>query len=595
MTRFALDVDPTGVRTAVSALRALQTDVQRADDLLGATQPQLTASWQGAAASALTAETASLRSLLQAVPGHVDNATAALRDLADAYEGAVEDDLRRLNAAWDLAHSSHRRDVEDRQAQEGQRRREEATADPLAPALPPLTGRTVGDCDADLAAAVRRLEEEFADLHRELRERTRRAAAGLAEATAVPVPSALAAFYGAAGWSHGIVDWLSLTGAPVALPLTALEAALNGPLPDDSASLGRLLDTARAAGLPPTRFAKVLEAFWQARGLEAAGIDLTTWRPELGTDANRDTVLAVYRYYGELFRAHPELEWAGMANLVGPGFAAAFFDLAQMRDAARAVEDLPPGAAPVESMRALARLTDAELAWYEERFLTMQQEIFLDMSASHEAYLAGGLPAIRELRAAGLLTDEDVRAWQQIDLGHRSGDRHLLDQGATGLARREQFTIIGDDWDQMRNHDPAGLAITYLMTMVGTPSIPGARPPGDVFPLVVPVSPDEILLPPDLPGVPGLPFVDVPERIDVPQVAVQTTLPDFNVSYDDARWRYFMADTLPAYLRLLDEQGQVEELTADDLEASLAEQRILQRLDDILRQLDPARWRPVVR
>ena len=40
---------------------------------------------------------------------------------------------------------------------------------------------------------------------------------------------------------------------------------------------------------------------------------------------------------------------------------------------------------------------------------------------------------------------------------------------------------------------------------------------------------------------------------------------------------------------------RVEELTADDLEARIAEQRFLQRLDDILRQLDPARWRPVVR
>ena len=89
----------------------------------------------------------------------------------------------------------------------------------------------------------------------------------------VPVPSGVVAFYGATGWIHGLVDWSTLTGSPVALPLTALHADLVGPLPTDSASLLRLLDRARALRLPPLQYARVLKAFWQARGLEAAGIN----------------------------------------------------------------------------------------------------------------------------------------------------------------------------------------------------------------------------------------------------------------------------------------------------------------------------------
>ena len=97
---------------------------------------------------------------------------------------------------------------------------------------------------------------------------------------------------------------------------------------------------------------------------------------------------------------------------------------------------------------------------------------------------------------------------------------------------------------------------------------------------------------------PGVPFFDLPKQVDVPQLAEKTALPDFNVSYRDERWDYFLADTLPAYLHLLDRQGQVQELTEQDLEERIAQERTLQRIPEILRQidpLDPSRWHPVIR
>jgi len=121
-------------------------------------------------------------------------------------------------------------------------------------------------------------------------------------------------------------------------------------LPTDSASLQRLLDEARRLGLPPTDYAGILKQYWAVRAAEHAGIDLATWNPTLGVDGNRATIKQVYVYYGQLFLQHPELQWAGMANMIGPAFAAGFFDLAALKDIAGAVagrvHQLPAGPRP---------------------------------------------------------------------------------------------------------------------------------------------------------------------------------------------------------------------------------------------------------
>jgi len=114
----------------------------------------------------------------------------------------------------------------------------------------------------------------------------------------------------------------------------------------------------------------VLEAYWDARAFEAAGVDPADWDPSLGADHNRETILAVYECYGRLNRGDPAMQWAGLANLVGPGFAASFFDLDMIRGAAGTLADLPdlPGDL-TDPFRDLAGSSDEQLAFYERTSL----------------------------------------------------------------------------------------------------------------------------------------------------------------------------------------------------------------------------------
>ena len=231
----------------------------------------------------------------------------------------------------------------------------------------------------------------------------------------------------------------------------------------------------------------------------------------------------------------------------------------------------------------------------------MQKDIFTDMGAMPEAYLdgPGGLARIQEMHEAGLIGIPTMRTWETIDLGRRTGDQQLLNQGAEGLARREQFDIIGKNLDAMRDHPPFGDAITYVFTAVGRPSVDDTRFPGEVSPLDVAVTPRRLPVPdprdlPFVPNFPGLPFVDVPDEVVLPaQIKVHTSLPDFDVADRDNRWAYFTADTLPAYIDLLD-AGHVADLTAGDMQERNGQERTLRRLPEILAQHDPRDWRPVI-
>jgi hypothetical protein len=608
MTRFRLDVDPWAVRAAGTALGALEADLQEASDTLTAVLPEVQASWTGQAATALTAEGRSLARHASDACVHFTTGGTALQRLAELCADAVEVDVPGLNEQWRQAHEQHARAVALRQAQEAAWASALLSDVPPTPGsprreLPAVTAPSTAESDAELAAAKARLEREFEELRDGLQAATRRTGAELAAATVVPVPPSVAEGYLRDGCLGMLTGWAG-AGAGVHalqadLPLTSLLLARSGTLPPDSATLGQMLADARGLGLEPRQYKQVLQAYWQARAHEAAGIDPATWKPALGADHNRATIIAVYEYYGRLFRENPELEWAGLANLVGPGFAASFFDLAMMRDAAGALQSLPdlPGEL-TEPMEHLAGAGDEQLRFYETTFLIMQQNIFRDMGGMHEAYLADpdGLSHIQELRDARLIDRDTLLAWQAVDRGRVTGDPVLLHKGAEGLARREQFTIIGDDWDAMRQHAPVGEAITYAFTAVGKPSVEGARFPGEVSPLLVPLSPERVpvLDPSDLPFVPGLPFVDVPDEVELPaQLKLRTSLPDFNVADRDSRWAYFTADTLPRYIDLL-EAGRVPELTARDMRERIAEERTVRRVPEVLAQHDPRDWRPVL-
>ena len=341
----------------------------------------------------------------------------------------------------------------------------------------------------------------------------------------------------------------------------------------------RLLDGAVDAGLlPPTdhRYRDFLDGFWQREALEAAGIDIDAWDPSKGTAANAAIIEQVYTYYGQLFLDHPELQWAGMANMIGPSFAGGFYDLGMLRDIARRVQeaggDLPhvPFTGTDDAVRfavdGLADLSDAELRFYESTFLSMQKEIFLDQASMHEAYLVGGTAEIDRLQNAGALDRSTGQAWHSIADGVAHDDPSLVAAGNTTLLHREQWDIIRDDYDTMRNRPVTGEMFTYAATLVGAPSIPGAHTFPQEFPLVV-------------------------ETYELPVShtslgEVVTPLPDGNISVAEDRWKLVETDTLPAYQRLLatDPQG-ARDLIASDFGDRIDDQRLTARADEIAGRL----------
>jgi hypothetical protein len=354
----------------------------------------------------------------------------------------------------------------------------------------------------------------------------------------------------------------------------------------DRARLAAELDELRRRGVPPAQYRDKLQEYWLSPAYEKAGIDPAAWRPAAGAEANRANIENVYRYYGQLYLDHPELQWAGMANMIGPSFAAGFQDLAAMRSWARGVADridqlpepvranLPP---EVRRLRDLANATDEELRYYETTLLTMQKDIFRDQATAHEAYLAGGMPAIEELRRADLIDPATVEGWRLIDRGKATGDPTLVARGNTILLHREQWHVIRDSYDAMRNHPVTGQPMTYAMGAIGKPSIEGARPYGAV-------SPFEVHVPtpgPERLGIPGV-SIDNPAQ---GTVTLRTPLPDGNISEVNNRWSLIERDTMPAYQRLLAEDpGRARAIIGSSIRDRIDGNRLQPRIPDLVDQ-----------
>ncbi|HEY2790458.1 MAG TPA: hypothetical protein VGI72_13485 [Gaiellales bacterium] len=292
--------------------------------------------------------------------------------------------------------------------------------------------------------------------------------------------------------------------------------------------------------------AATLRKHWLERAFERAGIDRSRWRPDVGVAENRATIEAVYAYYARLYLEHPAFLWAGMASLVGPAFYAGFEDMGALPDRARrfvSARVLRRGDGPV-----------GELSFYETTFLVMQQKIFEDQALLHEAYLGGGLAGIRELYDAGIIDRAMVRAWTQI----ATGDRAAIDSGNRALLMREQYQIIDNYYRHMYlRRAPEGGIITYLMTLAGEPSLPGARTYPAVFPLTLRVR------------VPGA------RRI----LSLTTPAPAGDIAIFANRWRLITRDTLPAYRRLLatDPEG-MRALVAQPIAQRVGRYRVARRL-----------------
>ena len=136
----------------------------------------------------------------------------------------------------------------------------------------------------------------------------------------------------------------------------------------------------------------------------------------------------------------------------------------------------------------LANLGEGEVTWFEHKFLSMQQQIFLDMGSMNQAYADGGMPAIQEMADAGLFekttnpyaTDDMLDSWCVINDPNSTPDE--LHEAAYKMAYREQHDIIQDDYDDMRNHPGTGELVTKMFSTVGQVSVPGAHTMGQYSP-----------------------------------------------------------------------------------------------------------------
>jgi len=334
-----------------------------------------------------------------------------------------------------------------------------------------------------------------------------------------------------------------------------------------------------AAATPAQTFATTefsgLSGFqWQQLTYFEAGI--THWDPAQGLLANDHNVQAVYTFYGRTFLENPNLQWAGMANLVGPLFYAGWQDLYTARNVAdpgdrtgylNQMLGLPKLPGPlqdgVESVLspfgAVGAIGGDELGWYERRFLTMQKKIFDDLAWKHTAYSLGGIDLMRQLRANGQLQPRELQPFEDI----ASGDPTRIADGNQALLYREQHYIIQPDYNAMRTHDgPVGPAMTEALTWTANNPIPGGHSYAHDFhhDAHIPVS-----------VVPGVPFLPFGPHVDVP---VPVSVPTGNIADYNDRWRWISQDMLPAYRHLLQDPGQMQALVNQPVAARARKYRL---------------------
>lgn len=327
----------------------------------------------------------------------------------------------------------------------------------------------------------------------------------------------------------------------------------------------------------PVTQASTLRRRWLDRAFENAGVDPTHWDPSRGVAVNRKAIERVYDYYGRLYLRHGRLEWAGMANMVGPSFYAGFLDIGFLPDRTRSLVERMRrlDAASGRFVRWLLRRDPAsaerltgDLGFFETTFLTMQRKIFEDQALMHEAYLGGGIEAIRELSVAGIIDSATTQAWEQID----AGEPAPVHVGNRTLLYREQHDIIDSFYVDMRDHSPpSGRMFTYLLTLAGLPAVPGAKSYRDVFPLAV--------------------IARVSRQA---RVVLRTPLAAGNLALFDNRWKLIDEDTLPVYQRLIAEQpAEARALIERPIQTRAGRFRMLRRAGGIARAL-LTHWRLAV-
>jgi hypothetical protein len=345
---------------------------------------------------------------------------------------------------------------------------------------------------------------------------------------------------------------------------------------DRAADLVPLSGVPAGAATPATGFALLVLGDltpdqWRQIAYWRAGIDGGAWNPYDGLWVNDATVQAVYRYYGNLFLNHPEFQWAGMANIVGPMFYGGWQDMHAIREELDTDDDgfdllgavLPsiPGGAlgampgPLRDLIGAGRdLSAGEIEYFEDQFLVMQKAIFDDLAWQHEAFALGGAALMSQLHAnhPDQIDDRTLLAWQDI----ASGDPDRVAGGNEWLLRREQERVIQPYYDEMRNyHGIVGDTATYALSTMAENPLPGGHAYRDYDPVSVGFDVDT----PDIPVGSPLPWGPHYE-IGTPDVHVHMDLPipAGNLSNFDDRWAWIENDMLPAYHDLLSHPGAAQ-------------------------------------
>ena len=172
------------------------------------------------------------------------------------------------------------------------------------------------------------------------------------------------------------------------------------------------LDAAADSGLidkNSPEYSDFLTDYWNQQAMLDMGIDPADWDTSKGTEYNWETIKKVYDFYGQAYLSNPDLQWAGMANMIGPSFAGGFKDMAVMRDLAQQIADNPASDIPLpvlDQIEQLAGMTDQEIKFYETSMLDMNKEIFLDQARQHQAYMNGG-----QFEAGGYRSNDSTNAF----------------------------------------------------------------------------------------------------------------------------------------------------------------------------------------
>ena len=147
-----------------------------------------------------------------------------------------------------------------------------------------------------------------------------------------------------------------------------------------------------------------------------------------------------------------------------------------------------------------------------------------------------------------------------------------LNEGNKGLLYREQYYTINEQYQNMKKRPLTGEGMTYLMGIVGQPSIPGAGTLGQLDPTHARID--------TVPFLPGTQGVDV--TINIPR----SNIADFHT-----RWRLIEDDTLPAFNTLVDnDPNRVQLILQEPFRSRTDDMRLSRRWARIIDDLSEKDW-----